>query len=343
VKVRLHIGEAVALREKVRQSLRSGTASGFAAIGLWSTTVALARSLSEQLGPLTAAATVYGVSGLLAVVCLLLIRDTRHQIWRLPLKYLVGCGLLFVGYMLVLFLALGLAASREQALEVGLLNYLWPTLTILCSLLLLGNRAGWLLLPGTLLALSGVVLVLTQGADVSWRSFARNLGSNPIAYSLGLAAAVSWALYSTLTRRWADKDRGGAVDLFLPATGIILLLAAMFSHEQRIWSLRALAEAGFLGIVTYVAYGLWDTAMRRGNVVLVAAGSYLTAFLSTLVSCLYLTVATTPSLWVGCGLLVAGSFLSWLSVSERPPLPSPTRADPSFSETSPHSPRDIKN
>lgn len=309
-------------------SMWSATAGGFAAIALWSTTVALARSLSEQLGPLTAAATAYSVSGSLAVTRLILVRDRRRQIRRLPVKYLVGCGLLFVTYMLVLFLALGLASSRMQVLEIGLLNYLWPTCTILCSLWLLGHRAGWLLLPGTGLALSGVVLVLTQGAEVSWQTFIRNVGENPVTYLLGVAAAVSWGFYSTLTRRWANGARGGGVDLFFPATGLILLLLALGAGERSAWSSRVFAEAGFLGSVTYVAYDLWDAAMRRGNVSLVAAGSYLTALLSTLVSCAYLGVTPAASLWVGCGLLVAGSALSWLSLSDRPPSPCRDRTDP---------------
>jgi drug/metabolite transporter (DMT)-like permease len=107
------------------------------------------------------------------------------------------------------------------------------------------------------------------------------------------------------------------VDLFLPATGLTLLLLSLGAGERSAWSTQAFAEAGFLGTVTYVAYDLWDTAMRRGNVPLVAAGSYLTALLSTLVSCAYLGVTPAASLWVGCGLLVAGSALSWLSVSKR--------------------------
>ena len=141
----------------------------------------------------------------------------------LPLRYVAGCGVLFVAYSLLLFLALGLAKSRKQVLEVGLLNYLWPALTILLSVVLLKKRASRLLFPATLLALSGVFLVLTQGAQVSWQSFARNLAGNPIAYSLGLGAAVSWAFYSVFARRWAGGERKGAVDLFLPATGGVLL------------------------------------------------------------------------------------------------------------------------
>jgi drug/metabolite transporter (DMT)-like permease len=69
-------------------------------------------------------------------------------------------------------------------------------------------------------------------------------------------------------------------------------------------------------MATYAAYGLWDTAMRNGNLVLVAAGSYMTPLLSTIASCLYLAIVPGPNLWLGCGMLVAGSLLSWHSVSD---------------------------
>jgi len=304
--------------EEVIGKLPSATIGGFVAIVLWSTTVAFARSLSEQLGPLTAAAAVYGVSGAIALIRLLSTGGGVQRIRKLPLAYLAGCGFLFVSYMLLLFLAVGLAEGREQVLEVGLLNYLWPALTILLSVALLKKRASLLLLPATLLALSGVVVVLTQGADVSWQSLCRNLAANPIAYALGLAAAVSWAFYSVLARRWAGGEGRGAVDLFLPTTAVVLLLVCFCVDEPRAWSPSTLGETVFLGVATYLAYGLWDTAMRTGNVVLVAAGSYLTPFLSTVVSCLYLSIPTRSSLWIGCGMLVVGSLLSWLSVSEAP-------------------------
>ncbi len=71
----------------VSSKVRSATMGGFAAIVLWSTTVALARSLSEQLGPLTAAATVYGVSGTIAVIRLLLARGSGLRIQQQSLRY----------------------------------------------------------------------------------------------------------------------------------------------------------------------------------------------------------------------------------------------------------------
>ncbi len=290
---------------------RLATLGGLVAILLWSTTVALARGLSEQLGPVTAAAAVFSVSAVAASFSLL--RSKRRQrILQLPARYLFGCGALFVGYMLLLFLAIGLAGNRQQVLEVGLVNYLWPVLTLLLSVVLLGKKSNWILFPGTLIALVGIYLVVTQGAAVSWQSLSSNLAPN----SLALAAAVAWALYSNLTNRWAGGQEEGAVILFLPVTALLLILISIVLDEPRQWSVRALAEALFLGIATYAGYMLWDNAMRKGNVVLVAAVSYMTPFLSTVVSSLYLAVVPGVRLWIGCGVLILGSVLSWLSVSD---------------------------
>jgi drug/metabolite transporter (DMT)-like permease len=298
------------------QARTRATLGGFAAILLWSTTVAVARSLAESLGPITAAAGVYSVSGSLAAVRLLRSESRRQQVRRLPLRYLGGCGLLFVAYMLFLFLAIGMANDRQQVLEVGLLNYLWPVLTVLLSVSLLGAPASRLLLPGAGLALLGTVLVLTHNARLTWHTVTEHVFTNPAPYVLGVMAAFCWAFYSVLTRRWAAGRADGAIDLFLPTTALALIGLAMISKEPRHWQVRPLVEAGFLGVATYYAYGLWDTAMRRGEALLVAVGSYVTPLLSTIVTCLYLSVIPGERLWIGCGLLIIGSLLSWYSFTE---------------------------
>ncbi len=288
---------------------RVATVSGLLAIVLWSTTIAVARSLAEQLGAIPAAAGVYAVSGGLGLAALAWRRGRRVR--QLPRAYLLGCGGLFVAYMVMMYLAIGLAANRQQLLVVSLLNYLWPALTVVASLVLLGVRARWGLLgPGLAMALAGLGLVLVGPAPTGWAGLVAGLGANVPAYALAGSAAAAWALYSTLTRRWAGGGPGG-VDLFLPATALVLGGLFLLTDGEPAWTARALGEAGFLGAAIYVAYCLWDFAMRAGNVVLVAAGSYLTPLLSVLVSCLYLAIAPGWDLWAGAVLLVAGSILSW--------------------------------
>lgn len=297
-----------------RFDLDRNTALGLLAILLWSSTVALARSISEQVGPLTAGASVYVVAGLVLATGLAFGEDPRARLRRLPRAYLFGCGALFLIYTVALFLALGLATGRQQALEVGLVNYLWPALTVLLAPVILSKRAHFGLVPGIGLALVGTVLVLLQGSSVSWQSLRDNIAANPGAYALGLMAAVSWALYSTLTRRWTVPGSGSGVPLFVMTTGLVFSLARMLRPESSAWRPRVLAEITFLGVATALAYLFWDVAMRKGNVILVAACSYLTPFLATAIGCVYLWVVPGRNLWAGCLLIVAGSFVSWRSI-----------------------------
>jgi len=290
----------------------ASTLSGFAAILLWSTTVPLARGLAEHVGPISGAAAVYGVSGGLAFFSLL-----RRRTGGPPGKYVAGCGALFVAYAVLLYLAIGRAVDRQQVLEIGLVNYLWPALTLVLSTVLLGRRARWFLWPGTVLAVAGVVLALTHTSAIAWPAFARNLAGHPASYTMALAAAVCWALYSNLTQRWAGGRESGAVDVFLLLTAFTFAVLMALVDEDASWSGVAVFEAVFLGLATFGGYRLWDRAMRRGNATLVAAASYLTPLLSTLAACAYLGVAPGRRLWVGCVVLVAGSVLSWRALSSQ--------------------------
>lgn len=299
---------------EINPERRGANRSGLVAIAGWSLTVAFARTLSEALGPLTAGAVVYLAAGGL----FLLIERWQGRPfagWRqLPQRYLVGCGTLFVAYTVLLFLAVGRARDRGQVLEVGLVNYLWPALTLWLSLGLVGGRARLGLVPGTFLALTGMVLVVTDRGEVSWASFRANVAGNVGAYGLALSAAFAWALYSNLTRRWGQGQAAGAVGLFLPLTGLVLAAMSFAAGERPVWSAGSVIEAGALGAATAMAYGAWEYAMRRGNLAFVTACSYFTPLLSTLVNCVHLHVVPGARLWLGCALLVGGSLLSWRSV-----------------------------
>jgi drug/metabolite transporter (DMT)-like permease len=163
----------------------------------------------------------------------------------------------------------------------------------------------------------GLVLVLLPDGAAAWSSLPANVAGNPPAYGLALVAAVTWALYSNLTRRLAGAGNASGVLLFLPVTGVVLVGLSLILPEEGAWTTRAMIEAGLLGTATISAYLLWDLAMRKGDVVLVAAGSYLTPLFATLVGCAYLAVLPPTSLWIGCLLLVVGSLASWRAVSDR--------------------------
>ncbi|MEW6751182.1 MAG: aromatic amino acid DMT transporter YddG [Candidatus Latescibacterota bacterium] len=292
---------------------RRHTLGGLAAVLLWSTSVPVARALAEKLGPLTAGSAVFLLAGVLCLAWSWRARSPRPVAGGQCARRLAVSGACFVFYVYALYRAVGLAADRRQVLDVAMLNYLWPALTLLLAVPLLGLRARPLLLPGTLLALAGEALALSPDSGMAWSALAANLLANPEAYALAALAALSWALYSSLTRRWAPLGQG-AVPFYMLAAGLALLLLRVGAAETGGWTPRALLELAFLATATALSYAAWEGAMRHGDVVLVAASSYFTPLLSALLTCAYLQVVPGPRLWAGCLALVAGSLLSWISV-----------------------------
>ena len=295
---------------------RLSTAMGIVAILFWSGTVALARSLSESVGAVTAVALAYGIGGVLGCAYLVVTGRLGGAL-RLPRAYLVGCGSLFVVYIVSIYLAVGLAAGRQQAIEVGIINYLWPALTLVFGIPILHTKVRAAFVPGVVLALAGAALAPIGLGEYSFDALTANLRLHPAPYLLALVAAVTWALYSNLSRRWAGDAQGQGVPLFVLATGLVLLGVRWLRPEESHWTGRAAWELAFVAVFpTLLAYALWDLAVRRGNLPLVASLSYLTPILSTAISAAYLGVAVGWNLWAACGLVVAGAFLCKWSVVE---------------------------
>jgi len=328
-----------ALRGALR-GVGAPTLLGLGAILLWSTTLPVARSIAEQVGALTGAASVNALGGVLSLAAARAMPRGRSESGAsqgFTSRYLVVCGGLFVLYFAFLHAGLGLAADRHQALEVGLMNYLWPSLTLLLSVPLLGVPARWALLaPGLVVATAGVGMVLTSTTAFSWIGFAASLAVGPLPHVLGAAAALAWALYSNLTRRLAGSASGSAVSFFMIATGTALLALQALFGETHAWSARVLAEIGAMSIISTLGYLFWDVAMRRGDVALVATFSYFTPMLSTLFGSVYLGVSPSPRLWLGCALIVGAALVCRLATRRRTPT---ERAAVRASRSSPYARR----
>lgn len=294
---------------------RKNTLLGLVAILFWSTTIAFSRSLTEQLGTFTAAALIYILAGAAGLVLEGFQSGGIRKLAQVPRAYLLVCGGLFVLYITALYLAVGFAATRTQVIVVGLINYLWPALSLVFSIPLLKRRAGPLLPLGILLALAGTWLATT--GNLTPAELLRDRGSL-IPYGLALAAAISWALYSNLSRRMGEENESGAVPIFLLASGLLLGFIRLWVVETTHWSLAAAAELAYMALFPGMfAYILWDIAVRKGEIILVASLSYLTPLLSTLVSALVLALRPGPEIWLSAGLVIAGALVCRKSISDR--------------------------
>lgn len=100
--------------------------AGIGAIFCWSLMVGFLRLTTVNYGPELGIALIYTLG---AVFLFLLDKPTPLK--KIPRRYLLIGGVLFATYELFMAFAVGLAQDSFQAIEVSILNYLWPTLTVL--------------------------------------------------------------------------------------------------------------------------------------------------------------------------------------------------------------------
>jgi drug/metabolite transporter (DMT)-like permease len=204
----------------------------------------------------------------------------RVREWRVSARtFAVGVGGIF-GYHALLFAAFRLA----PAVEVNLVNYLWPLLIVLLSPVFL---PGFGLRPfhivGALLGLAGATLI-ASGAGLGAAPAAPNTLAG---YLLAALAALIWAAYSLLTKRLPPFPTG-AVGGFCFVSGLLSLAIyfietamsgtppSRIDHAQ--WVSLALLGMGPMGGAFYA----WDAALKRGDPRVIGSLSYITPLLSTL-------------------------------------------------------------
>lgn len=198
-------------------SRNGATLLGGAAILLWSTSVALMRDISKALGAAGGAAMLYSVS---TVFLLLLIGWPKLR--GCSRGYLCRGELLFVVYEICLALSLGYASDRSQAIELSMINYLWPCLTLMLAIVMNGQRAGPAVYAGLLLSLFGIGWLMCGDGTWTPRHMLHNSRQTPLSYTLAFSGAIVWALYCNVTRKYAGGKNG--VAMFFLATSLLLWL-----------------------------------------------------------------------------------------------------------------------
>jgi drug/metabolite transporter (DMT)-like permease len=272
-----------------------------AAIAIWSS-LALLNSRVSAVPPLLAVGIALCIGGLVGLF--------KAREWRVPWRtFAVGVGGIF-GYHALLFVAFRLA----PAVEVNLINYLWPLLIVLLSPVFLeGFRLRPWHIVGALLGFAGAFLIVSGG---SLKPDAAKLPG----YALAAAAALIWACYSLLTKRLPPFPTG-AVGGFCLASGLLALVLFFLegggSSAASVSAIRGLdwLFLVFLGLGPMGgAFYAWDAALKRGDPRVIGALSYLTPLLSTLNLVLLGGKVLSPTACAAMSLIVAGATVGSLDL-----------------------------
>ena len=288
----------IAVMPRPMQKQRA-TLIGTLAIGLWASLAALttAAGTIPAFELLSLSFFIGGVAGLGVV-------GLRGRLARLKAPvavWAVGVGGLFT-YHACYFLALRLAPPAPASL----INYLWPLLIVLLSGLLPGETLQPRHILGALTAFAGVV-VLIYARGINFHADARALAG----FALALCAAVVWAVYSVVSRRFGDVPSDPVAGFCLVTALLAGLLHIAFEptivpHSFGPWLAIIVLGLGPVGLAFYV----WDYGVKHGDIRFLGVASYAAPVLSTLLLVICGYAAPSLSLALAAGLIVAGALIA---------------------------------
>ena len=226
---------------------------------------------------------------------------------KLPLKvWLVGVGGLF-GYHFFYFLAL----QNAPAVEANLINYLWPLFIVLFSAFLPGVKLRWFHVLGVVLGLGGVVALLGAKGGFSFDyQYARG-------YFYAFVCALVWSSYSVLSR-YFGKVPTSAVGGFCGVTAILAFVCHLLFETTVVPGFGSFVAIIILGLGPVGgAFFLWDYGVKKGDIQMLGAMSYLTPLLSTLLLVSLELSKASRAIWIACFLIVLGSIIASLPLFKK--------------------------
>jgi drug/metabolite transporter (DMT)-like permease len=298
-------------------SIKAATLFGFLAIVFWGSNLPLARLAVPHLG----------LGFYIAIVFLLVgLSGIASQIARSPSKrldlsgftspYFWLRGLFFVFHEVGVNVAVTQVSHPNLPLVI-LVNYFWPTAIILCSIPIAGvrvHRPIWFSI-GTAIVLASLAAEILGptflGAHHEFGAFDLWM------IVLTLFGAISWGLYTALTRRFGDVSGGArATPFYQLAIGVIapIVLTGIGSTAT-----PATGEAIPLlayGIVTYIvlsqfiAFKCWDLGVSKGSIVVLSLAADFIPWISLSFAALFLGSEIGGVTMIAAVTLVAGAMIT---------------------------------
>ena len=278
---------------------RVATLIGLTAILMWSLLAALTVS-TGRVPAFQLLAMTFAIGACVGPVTWLFRPTAIRALRQRPLVWMVGVGGLF-GYHALYFLALRFAPPAEA----GLLNYLWPLLIVLLSALLPGERLAAHHILGAALGFAGTaVLFLGKTGAVFEPSYIAG-------FAAAFVGAFVWAGYSVMSRKLATVP-SDAVAGFCLATALLAMLChcifetTVWPQTPAQWAAIAALGIGPVGI----AFFAWDIGMKRGDIRVLGAASYVTPLLSTLFLIAAGYAQPTATLGIAAALIAGGGLIA---------------------------------
>ena len=275
-----------------------GNIFGLAAITLWSAS-ALFVALSGTTPPFLIGTISGAICASFYLIRSFFIKDGIKNFINIRLK---NCLIPILGIFFYLSCYL-IAFKLAPAVEVNLLNYLWPLLIVFLGAFIFKNNDFKLLdAVGMVLGFIGAGVIF--GADFlqSHVNFTVLAG-----YGLATLAAIIWASYSNMTRM--SPNQPNDMGFIYLMTSILFLICHLIFEEPSFEKLANLDLYYWLAILglglSNLGYACWDFAMKHGEVTLLASLSYCIPLFSTLLLLIFHDQVVSGSLTASALLIIS--------------------------------------
>ena len=266
--------------EREDKMMNTAILYGMGAVLIWSTLAAVVKSVVTSIPNLEALA----ISSLIAFLTLFFLNLQSGRLKHLrdysARQYLQMIGLGLIGMFLYsAFYYLGLSQLSSQ--EACILNYLWPIMLVLFSILLLHEKLTALKLLAMICSFVGVVVLSAGGGRV--------VGNHLLGVIGCVSAAALYGLFCVLNKKAGYDEMISMMVIWLATaaasacSGLVLETWVPIVGKQWIGIL-------WNGVmVNAMAYLFWALALKNSsNTAATANLAYLTPFLSLFVSALLL-------------------------------------------------------
>jgi len=271
------------------------------AILIWGSTLVLSKILLAQYSPIQ-------VTTIRFAIAYLTLLAMKPRFLRLSLKENFYYLLMGISGVSLYFFVENVALNYTYASNVSILITFTTVMTAILSHFLGIEKLSRSTVCGSLVAFSGVILVVLNGSFV--------LKLNPLGDILSLIAAASWAVYSVLSIRHAQEH-----DQFLSTRRIIffglITIIPLFIIEGKGFDFAPLASFDMLGSLLVLSvfgsglcYVMWNEAFRYVGPVVTNSFVYIEPFITILTAYFILGENISPLAIIGSLLIISGVIIS---------------------------------
>jgi len=232
---------------------------------------------------------------------IIIIKGKYRTLSRITTKQYINSALMGLFNPFLYYLVLFEAYNRIPAQEGVALNYIWPVMLVIFSIIFLKQHINLISLLAIFISFGGTVVIAMHG------NFSELQFSDTLGVMLAIGSALFWASFWIINMK---DPREAIVKMFVNfAFGALYILSwNLFKGNISIPSFYGLAGAVYIGIFEMgLTFVLWLTALKlSSNTARVSNLVFISPFISLILISLLVGEKILPSTIIGLVIIVIG-------------------------------------